>query len=139
MHVHVRHDEYFMVVRGRASVGLHDLRPDSPTEGVWARYELSEPDCCLTDQYRALMQTEGFTLSFDETGVRRVAEIAYRVNERSENIGARRLHTVLERLLDVVSFEAADQGGQTILVDAGYVDDHLGELVQDEDLSRYIL
>jgi ATP-dependent HslUV protease ATP-binding subunit HslU len=85
------------------------------------------------------METEGLTLGFEDSGVRRVAEIAYRVNERSENIGARRLHTVLERLLDVVSFEAADQSGQSVLIDAGYVDDHLGELVQDEDLTRYIL
>jgi ATP-dependent HslUV protease ATP-binding subunit HslU len=100
---------------------------------------LTEPDCCLTDQYAALMETEGLTLGFEDSGVRRVAEIAYRVNERSENIGARRLHTVLERLLDVVSFEAADQSGQAVRIDAGYVDDHLGELVQDEDLTRYIL
>jgi len=100
---------------------------------------LTEPDCCLTDQYAALMRTEGLGLAFDQSGVRRVAEIAYRVNERSENIGARRLHTVLERLLDVVSFDAADQEGQSISIDATYVDDHLGELVQDEDLSRYIL
>ena len=100
---------------------------------------LTEPDCCLTDQYTALMETEGLSLGFEDSGVRRVAEIAYRVNERSENIGARRLHTVLERLLDVVSFEAADQSGQAVRIDAGYVDDHLGELVQDEDLTRYIL
>jgi ATP-dependent HslUV protease ATP-binding subunit HslU len=71
--------------------------------------------------------------------VRRIAEVAFQVNERSENIGARRLHTVLERLLETVSFEAADRGGQTVVVDAAYVDDHLGELVKDEDLSRYIL
>jgi ATP-dependent HslUV protease ATP-binding subunit HslU len=100
---------------------------------------LTEPDCCLTEQYGALMQTEGLDLVFEEDGVRRVAEIAYRVNERSENIGARRLHTVLERLLDVVSFEAADQSGRTVRIDAKYVDDHLGELVKDEDLTRYIL
>ncbi len=100
---------------------------------------LTEPDCCLTDQYAALMATEGLELSFDESGVRRVAEIAYKVNERSENIGARRLHTVLERLLDVVSFEAADRSGREVRIDAAYVDDHLGELVQDEDLTRYIL
>jgi ATP-dependent HslUV protease ATP-binding subunit HslU len=100
---------------------------------------LTEPDCCLTEQYGALMQTEGLDLVFEEDGVRRVAEIAYRVNERSENIGARRLHTVLERLLDVVSFEAADQSGRTVRIDAKYVDDHLGELVKDEDLARYIL
>jgi ATP-dependent HslUV protease ATP-binding subunit HslU len=100
---------------------------------------LTEPDCCLTEQYAALMATEGLTLAFEESGVQRVAEIAYRVNERSENIGARRLHTVLERLLDVISFEAADQGGATVRIDASYVDDHLGELVKDEDLTRYIL
>jgi ATP-dependent HslUV protease ATP-binding subunit HslU len=100
---------------------------------------LTEPDCCLTEQYAALMETEGLTLAFEDSGVQRVAEIAYRVNERSENIGARRLHTVLERLLDVISFEAADQGGATVRIDAAYVDDHLGELVKDEDLTRYIL
>jgi ATP-dependent HslUV protease ATP-binding subunit HslU len=100
---------------------------------------LTEPDCCLTEQYTALMETEGLALAFDESGVQRIAEIAFRVNERSENIGARRLHTVLERLLDAVSFEAADQGGRTVRVDARYVDDHLGELVKDEDLTRYIL
>jgi ATP-dependent HslUV protease ATP-binding subunit HslU len=100
---------------------------------------LTEPDCCLTEQYGALMQTEGLDLVFEEDGVRRVAEIAFHVNERSENIGARRLHTVLERLLDVVSFEAADQSGRTVRIDARYVDDHLGELVKDEDLTRYIL
>ena len=100
---------------------------------------LTEPDCCLTDQYTALMLTEGLGLAFDDSGVQRVAEIAYRVNERSENIGARRLHTVLERLLDVVSFEAADSSGGSIRIDAAYVDDHLGELIQDEDLTRYIL
>ena len=100
---------------------------------------LTEPHCCLTDQYAALMETEGMNLSFDQTGIRRIAEIAYQVNERSENIGARRLHTVLERLLDTVSFEAADRGGQHINIDADYVDDHLGELVKDEDLTRYIL
>ena len=71
--------------------------------------------------------------------MRRIAEVAYQVNERSENIGARRLHTVLERLLETVSFEAADRGGQTVIVDAAYVDAHLSELVKDEDLSRYIL
>ncbi len=100
---------------------------------------LTEPDCCLTDQYTALMETEGMTLGFDETGVQRIAEIAYQVNERSENIGARRLHTVLERLLDTISFEASDRNDHAVSIDADYVDDHLGELVQDEDLSRYIL
>jgi ATP-dependent HslUV protease ATP-binding subunit HslU len=100
---------------------------------------LKEPDCSLTEQYAALMQTEGVALEFSESGIRRVAEIAFQVNERSENIGARRLHTVLERLLEAVSFEASDRDGQEIGVNAGYVDDHLGELIQDEDLTRYIL
>ncbi len=100
---------------------------------------LREPDCSLTEQYTALMATERVGLEFSESGVRRIAEIAFQVNERSENIGARRLHTVLERLLEAVSFEAADREGQSITVDAGYVDSHLGELVKDEDLTRYIL
>jgi len=100
---------------------------------------LTEPDASLTEQYRSLLATERVQLTFDPSGVRRIAEVAFQVNERSENIGARRLHTVLERLLETVSFEAADRGGQTVVVDAAYVDDHLGELVKDEDLSRYIL
>jgi ATP-dependent HslUV protease ATP-binding subunit HslU len=100
---------------------------------------LTEPDASLTEQYVALMQTEGVELRFDESGVRRAAEVAFRVNEQTENIGARRLHTVLERLLEVISFEAADRAGQSLTVDAAYVDEHLGELVEDEDLSRYIL
>jgi ATP-dependent HslUV protease ATP-binding subunit HslU len=100
---------------------------------------LTEPSASLTEQYRALLATENVTLSFDASGVRRMAEVAFQVNDRSENIGARRLHTVLERLLETVSFEAADRGGDTVTVDAAYVDRHLGELVRDEDLSRYIL
>jgi ATP-dependent HslUV protease ATP-binding subunit HslU len=100
---------------------------------------LTEPDASLTEQYVALMGTEGVQLSFAASGITRIAEIAWKVNERTENIGARRLHTVLERLLDVISFEAADRSGEAIEIDASYVDDHLGELVQDEDLSRYIL
>jgi ATP-dependent HslUV protease ATP-binding subunit HslU len=100
---------------------------------------LTEPHASLTEQYRSLLGTERVDLKFDASGVRRIAEVAFQVNERSENIGARRLHTVLERLLETVSFEAADRGGQTVVVDAAYVDAHLGELVQDEDLSRYIL
>ena len=100
---------------------------------------LTEPDASLTKQYAALMATEGVTLEFIASGVRRLAEIAWQVNERTENIGARRLHTVMERLLDTISFEAADHSGQSYRVDAGYVDEHLGELVEDEDLSRYIL
>ena len=100
---------------------------------------LTEPAASLTEQYQALLATEGVALSFDKTGVSRVAEVAFRVNEQTQNIGARRLHTVLERLLEVISFEAADRSGQSVVVDAAYVDEHLGELLQDEDLSRYIL
>jgi ATP-dependent HslUV protease ATP-binding subunit HslU len=100
---------------------------------------LTEPDASLTEQYAALMGTEDLDLSFDASGVRRLAEIAFRVNEQTENIGARRLHTVMERLLETVSFEASDRGGQAVKVDAAYVDEHLAELAQDEDLSRYIL
>ena len=100
---------------------------------------LTEPDASLTLQYRALLDTEEVTLDFAESGVRRIAEIAYQVNENTENIGARRLHTVMERLLETVSFEASDKSGLTLTIDAGYVDDHLAELSKDEDLSRYIL
>jgi ATP-dependent HslUV protease ATP-binding subunit HslU len=100
---------------------------------------LTEPDHSLTQQYQALLATEGVKLSFAPEGIRRIAEIADQVNERSENIGARRLHTVLERLLDTVSFEAADRAGAEFTVDAAYVDAALGELAADEDLSRYIL
>ncbi|MFQ5634773.1 MAG: ATP-dependent protease ATPase subunit HslU [Gammaproteobacteria bacterium] len=100
---------------------------------------LTEPDASLTQQYEALMATEGVVLTFDESGVRRAAEIAFQVNEQNENIGARRLHTVLERLLEAVSFDAADRSGQALRVDAEYVEEHLGELVRDQDMSRYIL
>jgi len=100
---------------------------------------LTEPDASLTTQYRALMNTEGVKVDFDVSGVRRIAEIAFHVNERTENIGARRLHTVMERLLETVSYEATEQNGTSVSVDAKYVDDHLGNLVKDEDLSRYIL
>jgi len=100
---------------------------------------LTEPDASLTEQYRGLMRTEKVELEFERSGVERVAEVAFQVNERSENIGARRLHTVLERLLDVVSFEASDRPGERFVVDRAYVDEHLGELLEDEDLSRYIL
>jgi ATP-dependent HslUV protease ATP-binding subunit HslU len=100
---------------------------------------LTEPDASLCTQYRALLETEGVRLQFAESGVRRIAEVAHQVNERTENIGARRLHTVLERLLEVLSFEAADRNGMNVTVDAKYVDEHLGALVKDEDLTRYIL
>jgi len=100
---------------------------------------LTEPQASLTEQYSALMQTEGVSLSFTEDGVRRIAEIAWKVNESTENIGARRLHTVLERLLDTISYEAPDRSGESIEIDATYVDEHLEELSSNEDLSRYIL
>jgi ATP-dependent HslUV protease ATP-binding subunit HslU len=100
---------------------------------------LTEPHASLTEQYSALMATEGVTLKFTEDGVKRIAEIAWQVNESTENIGARRLHTVLERLLDVISYEAPDHSGETYSIDAGYVDQHLEALAGNEDLSRYIL
>jgi ATP-dependent HslUV protease ATP-binding subunit HslU len=100
---------------------------------------LTEPQASLTEQYAALMHTEGVALSFTPDGVRRIAEIAWQVNESTENIGARRLHTVMERLLDVISYEAPDRSGEKFEIDAGYVDAHLDELAGNEDLSRYIL
>jgi ATP-dependent HslUV protease ATP-binding subunit HslU len=106
---------------------------------------LTEPDASLTAQYRALLSTEQVALEFTPEGVRRIAEIACQVNERTENIGARRLHTVMERLLETISYDA-DQLGEPggtgkpgLTVDAKYVDEHLGNLAKDEDLSRYIL
>lgn len=100
---------------------------------------LTEPKAALTKQYVELMKTEGVGLTFSDDAVDRLAEIAAQVNERQENIGARRLHTVLERLLDTLSYEAPDRDGQAVSIDRAYVDSHLGELVQDPDLSRYIL
>ena len=100
---------------------------------------LTEPDASLTSQYAALLDTEEVQLEFVESGVRRIAEVAFQVNENTENIGARRLHTVMERLLETISFEASDKSGAKLTVDASYVNDHLAELAQDEDLSRYIL
>ncbi len=100
---------------------------------------LTETEASLTTQYGALLATEGVTLKFIPDGVRRIAEVAFQVNERTENIGARRLHTVVERLLETVSFEAADKNGETVLIDAAYVDRHLNGLVGNEDLARYIL
>jgi len=100
---------------------------------------LTEPDASLTAQYKALMGTEQVDVQFADGGVRRIAEIAFSVNEKTENIGARRLHTVMERLLETVSFDAAESGGTKVDIDAAYVDLHLGALAKDEDLSRYIL
>ena len=100
---------------------------------------LTEPKAALTLQYRELLKTEGVSMSFTDDAIERLADIAAQVNERQENIGARRLHTVLERLLDTLSYEAPDRDGDTVVIDRAYVDLHLGELVQDPDLSRYIL
>ena len=100
---------------------------------------LTEPDASLCRQYSALLATEGVDLEFQASGVQRLAEVAFEVNERTENIGARRLHTVMERLLESVSFDAADRSGTRVVIDAGYVESNLGELVRDQDLSRYIL
>jgi len=100
---------------------------------------LTEPDASLTDQYKALMATEDVNLQFTDDGVRRLAEFAFQVNEKTENIGARRLHTVMERLLETISFEAADRSGETFTIDAEYVDQHLAGLTADVDLARYIL
>ena len=87
----------------------------------------------------ALLDTEDVTVDFDASGVQRIAEVAFQVNESTENIGARRLHTVMERLLETVSFEASDRGGASLTIDDAYVDEHLADLSRDEDLSRYIL
>jgi len=100
---------------------------------------LTEPDAALTVQYRALMQTEGLGIEFSKDAIKQIAKSAYDVNESAENIGARRLHTIMERLLDDISFTAPDRTGQSVTIDADYVNQCLGELVQDEDLSRYIL
>src|SRR5277367_2608652 len=100
---------------------------------------LTEPDASLCRQYTALLATEGVALEFADSGVQRLAEVAFEVNERTENIGARRLHTVMERLLETVSFDAADRNGTHVLVNGEYVEGNLGELVKDQDLSRYIL
>jgi ATP-dependent HslUV protease ATP-binding subunit HslU len=100
---------------------------------------LTEPDASLTEQYQALLATEGVRLSFTDDGIRRIAEISWQVNEQTENIGARRLHTVLERLLEEISFAASDHQGATLVIDGDYVSSHLGDLARDEDLARYIL
>ncbi|OCG15721.1 HslU--HslV peptidase ATPase subunit [Gilliamella sp. Fer1-1] len=100
---------------------------------------LTEPNASLTVQYKALMATEGVNIDFTPDGIRKIAESAWQVNEQNENIGARRLHTVLERLMEEVSFEASELGGQTVTIDAKYVSDHLDKLVADEDLSKFIL
>lgn len=100
---------------------------------------LTEPDASLTEQYTLLLATEGVKLEFTNDGIRRIAEIAWQVNESTENIGARRLHTVMERLLETLSYDATERQGDTVAIDVSYVNDHLNKLVEDEDLSRYIL
>ncbi|MCF1428099.1 MAG: HslU--HslV peptidase ATPase subunit [Shewanella sp.] len=100
---------------------------------------LTEPHFSLTEQYVALMGTEGVTIEFTESGIDRIAQAAWQVNERTENIGARRLHTVMERLMEDISYEASDNSGSTMVIDADYVNAHLDNLVQDEDLSRFVL
>ncbi|OCG50104.1 HslU--HslV peptidase ATPase subunit [Gilliamella sp. Choc5-1] len=100
---------------------------------------LTEPNASLTVQYKALMATEGVNIDFTPDGIRKIAESAWQVNEQNENIGARRLHTVLERLMEEISFEASELNGQTVIIDAQYVSDHLDKLVADEDLSKFIL
>jgi len=104
---------------------------------------LTEPSASLTEQYRALLATEGLKVEFDETGIDKLAETAFKVNETTENIGARRLHTMMERLLEKVSFDAESLAVQyssaPLKIDAAFVQEHLGEIAQDEDLSRFIL
>jgi len=100
---------------------------------------LTEPDAALTVQYKALMKTEGLDLSFTEDGVKQIAKSAFDVNENAENIGARRLHTIMERLLEEISYSAPDKTGESIVIDAEYVNNSLSEIIKDEDLSRYIL
>jgi ATP-dependent HslUV protease ATP-binding subunit HslU len=100
---------------------------------------LTEPNASLTEQYQALLATEGVSVTFAPDGIQRIAELGFQVNEKTENIGARRLHTILERLLEDISYSAPDLIDKNIVIDAAYVDGHLSEFVQDEDLSRYIL
>jgi len=100
---------------------------------------LTEPHASLTEQYIALMATEGVTIEFTESGIESIAKAAWQVNERTENIGARRLHTVMEKLMEDISYEASDKSGSSFVIDADYVSAHLDNLVQDEDLSRFIL
>jgi ATP-dependent HslUV protease ATP-binding subunit HslU len=100
---------------------------------------LTEPHYSLTEQYKALLSTEGVTVEFSPDGVQRIAEVAFQVNERTENIGARRLHTVLERLLEEIAFDAPERAGTTLQIDAAYVTGKLSKLAGDEDLARYIL
>jgi len=100
---------------------------------------LTEPDASLTEQYQALMQTEGLELTFEKDGIEKISEIAWHINENTENIGARRLHTVMERLLESISFEASELNNKTVTIDKAYVESQLSDIVQDQDLSQFIL
>ena len=100
---------------------------------------LTEPKACLVEQYRALLKTEDVNIEFNDDAIQRMAEVAWQVNESAENIGARRLYTVIERLMEDISYDASEHQGETIVIDAKYVDAHLAELAKDEDLHRYIL
>jgi len=100
---------------------------------------LTEPKASLSEQYQALLATEGVTIEFTEDGINKIAKSAWHVNETTENIGARRLHTLMERIMDELSYEASDRSGDSIVIDADYVAGALDELVENEDLSRYIL
>jgi len=100
---------------------------------------LTEPNASLTEQHKALLATEGVDIEFTDCGIQRIAESAWQVNERTENIGARRLHTVLERLMEELSYHASDRTGESVTIDAAYVDKYLDDLVQNEDLSQFIL
>src|SRR6056297_265062 len=122
-------------LQGRLPIRV-ELAPLTPED---FRRILVEPDASLTQQYRELLATEGVALSFTDDALARIAELAWQVNEGTENIGARRLHTLLERLLEEVSFEATERNGQSLEIDAAYVDEQLAELARDQDLSRYIL
>lgn len=114
-------------------VELNALTPDD------FKRILTEPDYCITEQYRELMQAEGLNISFTEDAIEALANIAFQVNENTENIGARRLHTIMERLFEDLSYRASEMGGEQVTVDAAYVDKYLGELAKNEDLSRFIL
>jgi ATP-dependent HslUV protease ATP-binding subunit HslU len=122
-------------LQGRLPIRV-ELQP--LTVGDFVRI-LTEPNASLTEQYKALMKTEGVDVDFTEPGIRKIAEAAWQVNERTENIGARRLHTVMERLMEDISFDASDKSGEYYAIDAAYVDAHLEALVDNEDLSRFIL
>ena len=100
---------------------------------------LTEPDFCLSEQYIALLKTENFTLNFSPCGIRKIAECAYEINQRNENIGARRLHTIMEKLLEEVSFSAPDGDLNDVLVDATFVDLNIGQLLEKDELTKYVL